>query len=144
MQSSSSAVLSLHRDPVTERDQARERLKNELAALKQDSKEFITSKRLIDALEKLQQNPNDQQVLDDAMKLIVYRMVRFKATKRKKFDASQRRDLKIILFFNPINPSRLPRDVLQETCALLKLYGDQKDCSEVCAVFAGFRDIFKD
>jgi hypothetical protein len=125
-------------DRVSNLETARQAIKDELAKLRQTTKSCKASKRLIAALEALHTKGQDPQVQEAGTRTIKERLVRLKKVTGQ-LRPGQRRDLKIILFFNSGN---LPLDMRADAIAILKLRGTDASIAEVCRVFPGLAKMF--
>ena len=124
---------------VSARDAARAVLKEALDKLKQGSKEVLTSRRLLSALEAACADSQDVVVRQAAVAVVTERLEQMKKS-GSELDVAQRRDLKIILFFG--TSQSLADGLRQDACALLKLRGDERSIAEVCRVYPGLRKMF--
>ncbi len=122
------------------REERQYKIRAELDGLTQGSKEVKTSRRLLEAVEKL----TGSQAVDPAFakyrKTLEGRLARLKRVKGH-LEANQRRDLLIILLFGA---GKLQRRTLEEACSILCLHGDEESVSITCRAFPGLRDAFKE
>ena len=130
-------------DPVVNaalqaREAARLQIQRELASLKQETDEAKASKRLVSTIDAMNPKQKDAGAYIAGVRLVADRLNAMKL-QSKTLKSYQYRNARIILMYGA---GKLPRDQLEQVCAILKLRGPKGSIELVCEAFPGFTDVF--
>ncbi len=127
-------VVAPEADRLSARDQARQRIKDEMAKLKLDSKRRRHSANLIAVLEACDGANPDPVSCAAAAASVKRRLDRLKTAKGD-FDAAQLRDLLIIVLFG--HTGVVLGGAREEACAMIRLSGEERIIAVVLGVYPG-------